>query len=290
MPAAGALQQRCPHRPRFVVPASRTTKTLRPAELTQILSTGLLGGETRLELGQIPRIIFHFPDPTSCGHLSQVNTHLLQKGHLTGLDEDTAKTIILLRSAERNQLGLTRLLDAFPFRYSATANTFGEVFIRRWERQRAALERSMIIRNAEMPFDIVSPPHMKGFSPAEFAVEVWKTSSRMTHQVCRQRGIPYLHALQPNQYVPGSKPLSKAEMRTAVDPEFGWGITVRENYHLLRQAGKELASSGVPFVDLTQVFSETREDLYVDKCCHFSERGNALIAEPIAAALAEIID
>ncbi len=36
----------CPHRPRFVVPASRTTKTLRPAELTQILSTGLLGGET----------------------------------------------------------------------------------------------------------------------------------------------------------------------------------------------------------------------------------------------------
>ncbi len=78
MPAAGALQQRCPHRPRFVVPASRTTKTLRPAELTQILSTGLLGGETRLELGQIPRIIFHFPDPTSCGHLSQVNTHLDQ--------------------------------------------------------------------------------------------------------------------------------------------------------------------------------------------------------------------
>ncbi len=77
MPAAGALQQRCPHRPRFVVPASRTTKTLRPAELTQILSTGLLGGETRLELGQIPRIIFHFPDPTSCGHLSQVNTHLI---------------------------------------------------------------------------------------------------------------------------------------------------------------------------------------------------------------------
>ena len=43
------------------MPASRTTKTLRPAELTQILPTGLLVGETRLDLGQIPRIIFHFP-------------------------------------------------------------------------------------------------------------------------------------------------------------------------------------------------------------------------------------
>ena len=43
------------------MPASGTTKTLRPAELTQILPTGLLVGETRLELGQIPGIIFHFP-------------------------------------------------------------------------------------------------------------------------------------------------------------------------------------------------------------------------------------
>ena len=61
MPAARALQQRRPHRPSFVMPASGTTKTLRPAELTQILPTGLLVGETRLELGQIPGIIFHFP-------------------------------------------------------------------------------------------------------------------------------------------------------------------------------------------------------------------------------------
>ena len=61
MPATGALQQHRAYRPGFVMPASRTTKTLRPAELTQILPTGLLVGETRLDLGQIPRIIFHFP-------------------------------------------------------------------------------------------------------------------------------------------------------------------------------------------------------------------------------------
>ena len=99
MPAAGALQQRCPHRPRFVVPASRTTKTLRPAELTQILSTGLLGGETRLELGQIPRIIFHFPDPTSCGHLSQVNTHPIALGGLavTSLVTSLTAPIVLVQ-------------------------------------------------------------------------------------------------------------------------------------------------------------------------------------------------
>ncbi len=61
MPAACTLQQHRAHRPGFVMPASRTTKTLRPAELTQILPTGLLASETRLELGQIPGIIFHRP-------------------------------------------------------------------------------------------------------------------------------------------------------------------------------------------------------------------------------------
>ena len=43
------------------MPASRTTKTLRPAELTQILPTGLLVGETRLELGQILADNLPFP-------------------------------------------------------------------------------------------------------------------------------------------------------------------------------------------------------------------------------------
>ncbi len=113
MPAAGALQQRCPHRPRFVVPASRTTKTLRPAELTQILSTGLLGGETRLELGQIPRIIFHFPDPTSCGHLSQVNTHLRLKiavGAVKRLGYTLSQSLLITRRLE-NRMQRNRMQE-----------------------------------------------------------------------------------------------------------------------------------------------------------------------------------
>lgn len=214
---------------------------------------------------------------------------LLQKGHLTGFDEDTAKTIILLRSAERNQLRLTRLLAAFPFRYSATANIFGEVFIRRWERQRANLERTMIVRTAQVPFDIIAPPDMKGLGPAEFAVELWKASSRMVHAICRHRSIPYLHALQPNQYVSGSKPLSASETKIAIDPASDWGAIVRQSYHLLRRGGEDLAASGVPFLDLTQVFANTRENVYVDACCHVNPRGNDMMAAAIAPALARVL-
>ena len=43
------------------VSGQRKPSGLRAAQLTQILPTGLLVGETRLDLGQIPRIIFHFP-------------------------------------------------------------------------------------------------------------------------------------------------------------------------------------------------------------------------------------
>ncbi len=74
------------------MPASRTTKTLRPAELTQILPTGLLVGETRLDLGQIPRIIFHFPrsyilwSPESSEYPSSMDVVEYVPGYNQGLE------------------------------------------------------------------------------------------------------------------------------------------------------------------------------------------------------------
>ncbi len=154
MPAAGALQQRCPHRPRFVVPASRTTKTLRPAELTQILSTGLLGGETRLELGQIPRIIFHFPDPTSCGHLSQVNTHLLEnRGQLD-------RRVAFYLPGRDKQIYFTR--EGITFRLPSRSDA-GPGRAQAWA--------------AKMIFLAVDPDvRLHGVNPAEARFYHWKSS------------------------------------------------------------------------------------------------------------------
>ena len=123
MPAARALQQRRPHRPSFVMPASGTTKTLRPAELTQILPTGLLVGETRLELGQIPGIIFHFPrsyilgSPESSEYPSASFFERLpfkEIYHNSWLKEDEKREIIASRHAEVIVPGQ---LDLEPLRF-----------------------------------------------------------------------------------------------------------------------------------------------------------------------------
>jgi hypothetical protein len=68
-PECGQNVQSRAHCPGFVAPALRATETLRPAQLTQILPTGSLAGESRLELGQIPGVILHRPDSGHLGHL-----------------------------------------------------------------------------------------------------------------------------------------------------------------------------------------------------------------------------
>jgi len=41
------------------MPAARTAEAFGPSQSEQIIATGLFGGEARLELEQIPRIILH---------------------------------------------------------------------------------------------------------------------------------------------------------------------------------------------------------------------------------------
>jgi hypothetical protein len=113
----------------------------------------------------------------------------------------------------------------------------------------------------------------------------WAESSRSLAGVCRERGIAYLHVLQPTLHDPGAKPMSEDEVR---DGAIGtaWGRGVLDGYPLLRAAGAELAAQGVAFLDASRIFADVRETLYLDNC-HFGDEGNRLLAEAIAAAFLE---
>lgn len=115
---------------------------------------------------------------------------------------------------------------------------------------------------------------------------MWSRSSQLMADVCRARGIPYFHFLQPNQYVAGSKPMGEAERRVAIDPGHPYRPGVERGYPVLIEAGKELAASGVLFHDLTRIFAEIEEPLYFDACCHVNARGSQIMAREIAARIA----
>jgi hypothetical protein len=118
-------------------------------------------------------------------------------------------------------------------------------------------------------------------------VAAWKEGSLQMRALCESHGIRFYHFLQPNQHVPGSKPMSAEERAVAVRPDHPYVRYAEAGYPLLRAAGEELRASGVRFHDLTGVFSGVREPLYVDDCCHFGERGNELLAGAIAEAIRE---
>ncbi|MCD4749042.1 MAG: hypothetical protein K8R59_06690 [Thermoanaerobaculales bacterium] len=56
---------------------------------------------------------------------------------------------------------------------------------------------------------------------------------------------------------------------------------------MLITAGNRLRTDGVAFCDLTQLFSEVVDPLYVDVCYHVNQAGDMLIAGAIAEAIAE---
>ena len=92
-------------------------------------------------------------------------------------------------------------------------------------------------------------------------------------ELCEANGIGYLHALQPNQYLQDSKPLSEEERRVAIGPpQWGYRRAAEEGFPLLVDAGRELATAGVDFEDLTDVFADVTAPVYVDACCHVGKQ------------------
>jgi len=117
----------------------------------------------------------------------------------------------------------------------------------------------------------------------EMLVRSWEESSISMSALCEQRGILYLHVLQPALPDPGTKPLTAGEIeRGQADPS--WIEGVQKLYPRLREAGERLAGRGIAFFDATGVLRDHPEDVYTD-VCHFGEHGNEILADVIAGAL-----
>ncbi|HEX6813473.1 MAG TPA: hypothetical protein VF384_17775 [Planctomycetota bacterium] len=190
--------------------------------------------------------------------------------------------LVLLRDARRE---LADLADCFW--WSPTAQLLWYLRDRRAGRNIAArtavAERAAVTRSFA-----VTGPGPASASEAEARVEmagVWRRCSQQLDALCKAHGALYLHFLQPNQYLAGSKPMSPAEEARAIQATNPWLPAVRHGYPLLQREGAVLQEAGVAFEDLTQIFREHREALYVDLCCHLNKSGYDILAEHIAGAI-----
>ena len=107
---------------------------------------------------------------------------------------------------------------------------------------------------------------------------VWYRSSVALSRLAKLAGADYYHFLQPNQYVPGSKPLSPKELELAYAPSSLKKTSVEQGYPILNGFSRDFHSQGINYFDLTGIFVDNPETLYLDPCCHLNDRGNELLA------------
>ena len=119
------------------------------------------------------------------------------------------------------------------------------------------------------------------------AVNVWYRSSVALATLAARSGAEYYHMLQPNQYVPGSKPLTEEELEVAWSRDDWREKNYRATYPLLVRFGDDLKKQGIGFFDLTRIFADNHETLYRDDCCHFNERGYELLADAMLRRVLE---
>ena len=256
-----------------------------PQQTMVLANTLLLGGEFDLIINldgfnevfstaqSMEKGFFPFYPFSWRSHVGLTTEELLRAGRIGAL--------------RREQARLAAAGATSPLRWSAV---FG--LANRYRRERIAAE--IIQRNNELAAT-QSYYSLEKYGPRRWreteeellpeVARVWYRGSLALARLAEMAGAEYYHFLQPNQYVPGAKPLSPEERESAYVPGWSPAIMAARGYPQLRELNQDLASRGINYFDLTGIFVDHPETLYRDRCCHLNDRGNELLAAAMVRRL-----
>lgn len=113
----------------------------------------------------------------------------------------------------------------------------------------------------------------------------WVSASLSMHALLSARQIPYVHILQPNQYHTNRR-FTAAEARVARSDGSPFKPGVEQGYPaLVAAADAAQLSKAIAFFDGRGIFDSEPAAVYMDDCCHYTLRGNQLLADFIAGAI-----
>ncbi|WP_165243857.1 SGNH/GDSL hydrolase family protein [Paludisphaera soli] len=193
-----------------------------------------------------------------------------------------------LNGLEERRNAWARWASSPPFQWSILANLVWKLQDRRLEWASYSIVKGhQELQNRGGPYVATGPAReFAGRDELfEHLASIWSNSSRAIDALCRQTGTRYYHFLQPNQYVADSKPMDPAERSLAFNAEHPYRKGVQAGYPLLLREGRGLRERGVAFHDLTAIFRDHPESLYIDDCCHYNQAGLEILAEAVARAI-----
>ena len=205
------------------------------------------------------------------------------------LDQRTRLSMAELGMISRKRLRLAQTFDRWPLRSDYVAGLAWSLLDGR-QANRAAEVELRLARSGEggrQSYTATGPAREYSNDQAllEDLVTLWSRASRLMDGVSRSTGITYLHFIQPNQYLPGSKPMGTEELAVAINPRSRPGGWVERGYPLMIEEGRSLRDDGVLFFDVSMLFADTSETVYVDTCCHLNELGETMLAEAVIDAI-----
>jgi len=208
------------------------------------------------------------------------------------IDPRKLSMVATLAKLDEEQKTLARRFSAFPISVSPTANLVWRSLQRGLGSRRShvsqELDRLSGEQGSRLGYLAAGPGFHYGSDGELYDALAggWMRASLAMHQLAVSNGIPYLHFLQPNQYVPGSKPLTAAERANAWLEDHPYRRGVEAGYPLLVRRGRELGARGVSFHDLSGIFRGSERSLYADTCCHVNAEGYAIVAAEIGREVA----
>lgn len=116
------------------------------------------------------------------------------------------------------------------------------------------------------------------------SIAIWEESSNKIFEAASSRGTDYIHVLQPNQYLEGSKLFSEEEVEHVLRLKTTYGYHI--NNHYKRLSFKKLKANNIR--DQRYLFSDFKQTVYADRCCHFNELGMKMIIEDIIDSNADV--
>lgn len=127
--------------------------------------------------------------------------------------------------------------------------------------------------------------HLNEKGAVKDIVNVWFNSTLQMSHIAKINNFVYMEFLQPNQYLPNTKPFNKIELKKYVNLKNPYSYAARTIYPKIIDRIPELKEKGVAIFDLTNIFVSETGQIYIDDCCHYNRKGYSLITDEIMKAL-----
>jgi len=190
---------------------------------------------------------------------------------------------------------LAELTTGFPIRWSPMVNFAWRILDPGYVRRVAAVDKqinklqSVGEAGRDFAYEALGPDHNLSDPKqvAELSADIWLNSSLAMRDLAEGHGARYFHFLQPNQYIDGAKPINDEERKVAILEKGGYGNVYRQAFPTLSPRIEQLKKAGVHFHDLTYLFKDTPDTLYIDNCCHLNPKGYDMVVRALAKTITE---